>query len=95
MIGYGKMGGIELGYGSDLDMVFLHADYKITAMTEGERSVANDVFYARMGQRIVHMLTTRTPSGILYEADMRLRPNGNSGMLGGFCTGTYRSPQIP
>ncbi|MCG6966786.1 MAG: bifunctional [glutamate--ammonia ligase]-adenylyl-L-tyrosine phosphorylase/[glutamate--ammonia-ligase] adenylyltransferase [Chromatiaceae bacterium] len=81
VIGYGKLGGIELGYGSDLDLVFLHGSTDVNAMTEGPRSVANDVFYARMGQRLVHMLTTRTPSGLLYEADMRLRPNGNSGQL--------------
>jgi glutamate-ammonia-ligase adenylyltransferase len=81
VIGYGKLGGIELGYASDLDLVFVHGSGDVNAMTEGERSVANDVFYARMGQRAVHMLTTRTPSGLLYEADMRLRPNGNSGPL--------------
>jgi len=81
VIGYGKLGGIELGYGSDLDMVFLHGSQSTNAMTDGERSVGNDVFYIRLGQRLVHMFTTRTPSGMLYEADMRLRPNGNSGML--------------
>ena len=81
MLGYGKLGGIELGYGSDLDMVFLHESYPATAFTDGDKPVANDIFFARLGQRIVHLLTTRTPSGILYEADMRLRPNGNSGML--------------
>ncbi|WP_456413628.1 bifunctional [glutamate--ammonia ligase]-adenylyl-L-tyrosine phosphorylase/[glutamate--ammonia-ligase] adenylyltransferase [Thiolapillus sp.] len=81
VIGYGKLGGRELGYGSDLDLVFLHADYPQTAMTDGPKSVANDVFYARLGQRMVHLLNTRTPSGILYEVDMRLRPNGSSGQL--------------
>ncbi len=81
VIGYGKLGGIELGYGSDLDMVFLHTDYAANAVTDGERQVANDLFYARFGQRMIHMFTTRTPSGLLYEVDMRLRPNGNSGML--------------
>jgi glutamate-ammonia-ligase adenylyltransferase len=85
VIGYGKLGGIELGYASDLDLVFLHGSTDLNAMTEGvgegRRSVANDVFYARMGQRLIHMLTTRTPSGLLYEADMRLRPNGNAGQL--------------
>lgn len=81
IIGYGKMGGIELGYGSDLDLVFLHGSDSATAVTDGRREVANEVFYARMGQRVIHMLTTRMPSGQLYEADMRLRPNGNSGML--------------
>ena len=81
VIGYGKMGGIELGYASDLDLVFLHGSRQATAMTDGDRAVANDVFYARMGQRMVHMLNTRMSSGQLYEVDMRLRPNGNSGML--------------
>jgi glutamate-ammonia-ligase adenylyltransferase len=81
IIGYGKLGGIELGYASDLDLVFLHGSSDFNAMTDGRRSVANDVYYARMGQRVIHMLTTRMPSGLLYEADMRLRPNGNSGQL--------------
>ncbi len=81
VLGYGKLGGLELGYGSDLDLVFLHADYSINAVTDGERSVPNDVFYARLGQRMVHLLNTRTPSGVLYEVDMRLRPNGESGLL--------------
>ena len=81
VLGYGKLGGLELGYGSDLDLVFLHADYSTNAMTDGEKSVPNDVFYARLGQRMVHLLNTRTPSGVLYEVDMRLRPNGESGLL--------------
>ena len=81
IIGYGKLGGIELGYGSDLDIVFVHGSDDPNAMTDGRRAASNDVFYARLGQRIIHMLTTRTPSGILYEVDMRLRPNGNSGLL--------------
>ncbi|AKH20864.1 bifunctional [glutamate--ammonia ligase]-adenylyl-L-tyrosine phosphorylase/[glutamate--ammonia-ligase] adenylyltransferase [Sedimenticola thiotaurini] len=81
VIGYGKLGGIELGYGSDLDMVFLHGNDNPNQMTDGERPIADDLFYARMGQRMIHMYTTRTPAGILYEVDMRLRPNGNSGML--------------
>ena len=81
ILGYGKLGGLELGYGSDLDLVFLHADYSQAAVTDGKRTVPNDVFYARLGQRMVHLLNTRTPSGILYEVDMRLRPNGESGLL--------------
>ena len=81
VIGYGKLGGIELGYGSDLDLVFLHGSDSLSAVTDGRRQVANDVFYARLGQRMIHMLTTRMPSGQLYEVDMRLRPNGNAGLL--------------
>ncbi|MES9940078.1 MAG: bifunctional [glutamate--ammonia ligase]-adenylyl-L-tyrosine phosphorylase/[glutamate--ammonia-ligase] adenylyltransferase [Candidatus Thiodiazotropha sp. 6PLUC7] len=81
VVGYGKLGGIELGFGSDLDMVFLHGCKDRNAFTDGKKPVSVDVFYARMAQRFIHIMTTRTPSGILYETDMRLRPNGNSGMM--------------
>ena len=80
VIGYGKLGGIELGYGSDLDLVFLHAaDPGETA--GGKRPIDNAHFFARLGQRVVHMLSTHTAAGALYETDMRLRPNGSSGLL--------------
>ena len=81
VIGYGKLGGIELGYGSDLDLVFLHPDHPPGARTSGPRAVPNEVFYTRVAQRMIHLLTTRTPSGILYEVDSRLRPHGQSGPL--------------
>ncbi|MES9924646.1 MAG: bifunctional [glutamate--ammonia ligase]-adenylyl-L-tyrosine phosphorylase/[glutamate--ammonia-ligase] adenylyltransferase [Candidatus Thiodiazotropha endolucinida] len=81
VVGYGKLGGIELGFGSDLDMVFLHGCADRNAFTDGDKPVSVDVFYARMAQRFIHIMTTRTPSGILYDVDMRLRPNGNSGMM--------------
>lgn len=76
---YGKLGGIELGYGSDLDLVFIYQDGK--GSTDGERSIDNTVFYTRLGQRLIHILETRMSMGQLYEVDMRLRPSGNSGML--------------
>ena len=80
VISYGKMGGIELGYGSDLDMVFLHAaDSGYT--TGGSSSLDNAQYYARLGQRIIHILTTHTRAGRLYEVDMRLRPSGSGGIL--------------
>jgi glutamate-ammonia-ligase adenylyltransferase len=50
-------------------------------MTQGERPISNAQFYARLGQRAIHMMTTQTPSGQLYAVDMRLRPDGNKGML--------------
>ena len=81
IIAYGKLGGIELGYGSDLDMVFLHNSYGSKQVTDGDRSIDNSTFFARLGQKIIHLLTTNMPAGVLYEADMRLRPNGNSGLL--------------
>ncbi|WP_245587916.1 bifunctional [glutamate--ammonia ligase]-adenylyl-L-tyrosine phosphorylase/[glutamate--ammonia-ligase] adenylyltransferase [Carnimonas nigrificans] len=80
VIGYGKLGGIELGYGSDLDLVFIH-NATTGGVTDGPRQLDNNVFFTRLGQRIIHMLTVVTPSGVLYEVDMRLRPSGNSGLL--------------
>jgi [glutamine synthetase] adenylyltransferase / [glutamine synthetase]-adenylyl-L-tyrosine phosphorylase len=81
VLGYGKLGGIELGYGSDLDLVFLHRATSATAMTAGPQSIADQQFYARLGQRLIHMLSTQTAAGALYEVDMRLRPDGNKGVL--------------
>ncbi|MDO6746355.1 bifunctional [glutamate--ammonia ligase]-adenylyl-L-tyrosine phosphorylase/[glutamate--ammonia-ligase] adenylyltransferase [Gilvimarinus sp. 1_MG-2023] len=80
VLGYGKLGGIELGHGSDLDLVFVH-DSDASGSTSGEKSVDNLTFYTRLGQRIIHILDTQTMSGKLYDVDMRLRPSGNSGML--------------
>lgn len=80
IVAYGKLGGIELGYGSDLDLVFLH-DADIRGRTNGEREIENSVFFSRLGQRIVHILTSYTHFGVLYEVDLRLRPDGNKGPL--------------
>ncbi len=80
VIGYGKLGGWELGYSSDLDLVFLH-DCPMDAMTDGEREIDGRQFYLRLAQRIMHLFSTRTSSGILYEVDARLRPSGAAGML--------------
>ena len=80
VIGYGKLGGRELGYGSDLDMIFLY-EAEAEATTDGPRPLPAEQFYARLGQRLIHVLTTRTHSGQLYEVDMRLRPSGRSGPL--------------
>jgi glutamate-ammonia-ligase adenylyltransferase len=80
VVAYGKLGGIELGYDSDLDLVFLHAgtDDKTQG---GGHPIENAQFFARLGQRVVHLLTAHTPAGFLYEADMRLRPSGSAGLL--------------
>jgi [glutamine synthetase] adenylyltransferase / [glutamine synthetase]-adenylyl-L-tyrosine phosphorylase len=80
VIGYGKMGGIELAYGSDLDLVFLHHSDS-QDLTSGDKQLSAGQFYAKLVQRIMHMFNTRMASGILYELDMRLRPSGNSGLL--------------
>ena len=81
IIAYGKMGGKELGYGSDLDIVFLHDSRGDKQYTNGERSIDNSTFFARLAQRVVHILNTQTATGRLYEIDTRLRPDGAAGML--------------
>ena len=79
VIGYGKLGGIELGYKSDLDMVFLKRAGD--GVTNGENGVPESIFYQRLVQRIMHLATTTTVGGILYDLDMRLRPDGDTGVL--------------
>ena len=80
IVGYGKVGGWELSYGSDLDLVFIY-DAPSNGMTNGEKSIANSMFYTRLGQRIISYLNTVTAAGQLYEVDMRLRPDGAKGLL--------------
>ncbi|HHJ35472.1 MAG TPA: bifunctional [glutamate--ammonia ligase]-adenylyl-L-tyrosine phosphorylase/[glutamate--ammonia-ligase] adenylyltransferase, partial [Gammaproteobacteria bacterium] len=81
IVAYGKMGGNELGYGSDLDIIFLHNSGGEKQYTSGERSVDNQHFFARVAQRVIHFLNTHTYSGILYEVDTRLRPDGQAGLM--------------
>jgi [glutamine synthetase] adenylyltransferase / [glutamine synthetase]-adenylyl-L-tyrosine phosphorylase len=83
VIAYGKLGGIELSYLSDLDLVFVH-DGTLehdTVAAEGQKSINSREFYTRLAQRVITMLGTHTMSGKLYEVDMRLRPSGESGLL--------------
>jgi glutamate-ammonia-ligase adenylyltransferase len=80
VIAYGKLGGLELGYGSDLDLVFLHAG--TGEQTRGkDRGIDSAQFFNRLGQRVIHILTSHTRAGKAYEIDMRLRPSGSSGIL--------------
>lgn len=80
VIGYGKLGGYELGYGSDLDLVFLHNAPR-QSTTDGAKSIEAQQFYIKLAQRIMHLLNTKTLFGQLYETDLRLRPSGNAGLL--------------
>jgi glutamate-ammonia-ligase adenylyltransferase len=80
-VGYGKLGGMELGYSSDLDLVFLHDSIGPRQETEGARTLDNQVYFVRFAQRLVHLLTMHSAAGRLYEVDMRLRPSGKGGML--------------
>ena len=81
IVGYGKLGGLELSYGSDLDIVFLHDSHGESRMTDGDKPLDNTMFFARLVKRLVLFLTTQTGSGQLYEIDTRLRPDGQKGLL--------------
>jgi glutamate-ammonia-ligase adenylyltransferase len=80
-VGYGKLGGNELGYASDLDLVFLHDAGPENAETDAAKPVDNQVFFIRFAQRVLHLLTMHSAAGRLYEVDVRLRPSGKGGML--------------
>lgn len=81
VVGYGKFGGLELGYGSDLDLVFLHDSSGEIQQTDGPRPLDNNLFFLRLTQRLIHFLSTPTAAGTLYEVDTRLRPSGQAGLL--------------
>ncbi len=78
--GYGKLGGIELGYGSDLDLVFLHFMDE-QSDTDGQKSISGFEFAMRVGQKFMSLMTTQTLDGRVYEIDTRLRPSGEAGLL--------------
>ncbi len=81
IVAFGKLGGRELGYGSDLDMVFFHDYPDDNLFTLGAKPINCGLFYVRLAHKIIHILDAKMLSGILYELDLRLRPNGNSGLI--------------
>lgn len=80
VLGYGSLGGLELGFGSDLDLVFLF-DAPLDAQSDGARPLDAPRWYARLGQKIVSLLGVRTSAGRLFDVDVRLRPDGAKGLL--------------
>ncbi|MEO5340013.1 MAG: bifunctional [glutamate--ammonia ligase]-adenylyl-L-tyrosine phosphorylase/[glutamate--ammonia-ligase] adenylyltransferase [Magnetococcus sp. MYC-9] len=83
VVAMGKLGGRELNYASDLDLIFLHGDPEPgqEPVTDGKSPLSHGQFFTRLGQRIITGISTLTRAGKLYELDMRLRPSGNSGTL--------------
>ena len=81
IVAYGKLGGLELGYASDLDLVFVYDGPTERETVGGERSLTHQVFFTRLAQRLIHVLSTQTVAGRAYEIDMRLRPSGNAGLM--------------
>ncbi|MBN6066423.1 bifunctional [glutamate--ammonia ligase]-adenylyl-L-tyrosine phosphorylase/[glutamate--ammonia-ligase] adenylyltransferase [Aggregatibacter actinomycetemcomitans] len=82
VVGYGKLGGIELGYKSDLDLVFLYDPATNSQTVGGKKIIDSNQFYLRLAQKIVSIFSMNTSAGILYDVDMRLRPSGDAGLLG-------------
>ena len=80
VLGYGSLGGEELGFGSDLDLVFLY-DSADDAQSDGARPLDAPRWFARLGQKIVALLGVGTGAGRLFEVDVRLRPDGEKGLL--------------
>lgn len=81
VVAYGKLGGLELGYGSDLDVVFLHDSAGEVQETNGPQVIDCQRYFVRVVQRLIHILSVQTSSGRLYEIDTRLRPSGASGLM--------------
>ncbi|HEU4671004.1 MAG TPA: bifunctional [glutamate--ammonia ligase]-adenylyl-L-tyrosine phosphorylase/[glutamate--ammonia-ligase] adenylyltransferase [Dyella sp.] len=81
VLGYGSLGGEELGFASDLDLVFVYDGRRAQAMSEGPRPLEGTRWYQRLAQRVMNWLTVMTRAGRLYEVDTRLRPDGSKGLL--------------
>jgi glutamate-ammonia-ligase adenylyltransferase len=81
VLGYGSLGGEELGFASDLDLVFVFDGQRAQAMSDGERPLEGYRWYQRLAQRVMNWLTVLTRAGRLYEVDTRLRPDGSKGLL--------------
>ena len=80
VLGYGKLGGLEMSYGSDLDLVFVHG-IDPDQMTDGDLAIEGGLFVNRVVRRVIALLETNTRFGRLYEIDTRLRPSGRSGLM--------------
>jgi glutamate-ammonia-ligase adenylyltransferase len=81
VLGYGSLGGEELGFASDLDLVFVYDGRRAQAMSDGARPLEGARWYQRLAQRVMNWLTVLTRGGRLYEVDARLRPDGSKGLL--------------
>jgi glutamate-ammonia-ligase adenylyltransferase len=81
VLGYGSLGGEELGFASDLDLVFVFDGTRAQWTSDGARPIDGARWYQRLAQRVMNWLTLLTRAGRLYEVDTRLRPDGSKGLL--------------
>ncbi len=93
IVGYGKLGGLEMHYLSDLDIIFLHDSDGEQQVTDGDKQIDNAVYFGRLAQKVISMTSVLTASGKLYEIDSRLRPDGSKGLLVS-SGGAYRRDQL-
>ena len=80
VLGYGKLGGLEMSYGSDLDLVFVHG-IDPDQMTDGDMPIEGGLFLNRVVRRVIALIESNSRFGRLYEIDTRLRPSGRSGLM--------------
>jgi glutamate-ammonia-ligase adenylyltransferase len=83
VLGYGSLGGEELGFASDLDLVFVYDAARARETSDGKRPLDGARWFQRLAQRVMHWVSAPTRAGRLYEVDTRLRPDGSKGMLVG------------
>ncbi len=81
VLGYGSLGGAELGFASDLDLAFIYDGDRASLQSDGPRPLEGAIWYQRLAQRVVNWLSMATSAGRLYEVDMRLRPDGSQSLL--------------
>ncbi|WP_372381183.1 bifunctional [glutamate--ammonia ligase]-adenylyl-L-tyrosine phosphorylase/[glutamate--ammonia-ligase] adenylyltransferase [Xanthomonas sp. NCPPB 1754] len=81
IVGYGSLGGLELGFGSDLDLVFLYDHPPEVDASDGKRPLEAGRWFARLAQKVMALLAAETGAGRLYDIDVRLRPDGGKGAL--------------
>ena len=81
VVGMGSLGGGEISFSSDLDLIFLYTAKDLNARSDGPRPLAASQYFARLSQRLINALTALTGEGRLYEVDMRLRPSGTAGPI--------------
>ena len=78
VLGMGKLGGLELNYSSDIDLIFL---YDYDGKTDGQRSISNREFFEQLAREMTRLVTERTELGSVYRVDLRLRPEGERGPM--------------
>ncbi len=81
LIGMGKLGSLEMMFGSDLDLIFLYDSPDLSLQSNGQKPLSVSQYFSRLSQRMINALSAMTAEGRIYEIDMRLRPSGTAGPI--------------